>query len=263
MTASPPRLKVFDSLSTLADYVRGRPYHKGGNLAFHRVSFTAAVQSCRTGLLDFVAQSDRYLAALEALEFSRPRPRWLDAPAGFVPNVPAYLAGHPASMRRRVREPSTHTPITIVVNTAISYMYSQTALIERGAVILALVRLLADRRPLTLYAGYFGGDTQRPLGVAVRLDTAPLDLAHATFALCAPEFMRWIMHSAKDATWPGSRYHVATSAEFAHVASPLAPNGMRALLIDGTSCDWGGAVKPQDWIVERLRELNEEEGEAA
>jgi hypothetical protein len=134
----------------------------------------------RDGYLPAVAESDAYMAKLEAkFDFAAHMFRNVDAVSGGVPIVPAYLAGHPLNMRRRERVMREMAPLTLLVDTASSGGIPASDLAKRGAAILALARLLAGWRPIKIFAGVaVGNGTVSKDGinaVFTRLDTAPLD----------------------------------------------------------------------------------------
>lgn len=140
-----------------------------------------------------VAMADAMLARLEdAVGFEARRWRAVDAVAGGVPNVPAYLAGAPLAMRRRARMMDTAAPLTIAVELGVSASVDAPTIARRGAAALALARIAAATRPVELWAyfaardGSGGGDAL----MAVRLDTAPVDVARAAWLFCAPEALR-------------------------------------------------------------------------
>lgn len=139
-----------------------------------------------------VALCDAMLARMEdAVGFQSRRWRAVDDVVGGVPNVPAYLAGAPLTMRRRVRVMDDAAPLTVALEMGVSQSVSATTLARRGAAALAFARIAAATRPVELWA-YFaardGGD--KAACMAVRLDTAPLDVARAAWLTCAPEALR-------------------------------------------------------------------------
>lgn len=131
---------------------------------------------------------------------------------GFVPNVPAYLAGQPETMlARQVIEDMSHlAPLRIFVETSVSCNLTATQLINRGVATLAFTMLMNTVRPIELYLlsswstdeGYGDGYA----GVAchvVRVETKPLDISRAAWMLTDPGYARRLSFSAaKHLMWP-------------------------------------------------------------
>lgn len=142
------------------------------------------LEKCRSGDLSRVAASDKLMSALEdKFAFRSSAFRNVDAMTGGVPNVGAFLAGSPINMRQRRRVEVQETPLTIVADMTSSGGVDSTHLERRGAALLALVRLLSARRPIVVYIAICGkpspNQNTSSSAVAVRMDTAPLDLARA------------------------------------------------------------------------------------
>lgn len=118
----------------------------------------------------------------------------IDDVAGAVPNVPAYLAGHPLTMRRRQRVQSEQAPLMMIVDVAPSAGVSQETMRKRGVALLALARVLSIVRPLEIYAGTAIGpakaDNKVMEAVYTKVETAPLDLARACYSLSSSAFAR-------------------------------------------------------------------------
>jgi hypothetical protein len=150
-------------------------------------SLARVLTKCQTGDLSRVPASDKLMSALEdKFAFRSTAFRNIDAMTGGVPNVGAFLAGSPINMRQRRRVEVQETPLVIVADITSSGGVESRDLEKRGAALLALVRLLTARRPVTVYfacAGkpYASGFSSS--AVAVRMDTAPLDLARAAHLL--------------------------------------------------------------------------------
>ena len=187
---------LYDGCADLAERL-ARPYRSGWT-SWHGGGRTQqkAERLVSEGDLSGVAASDQHLARFEDLYHIDAR-SFTVVPdvAGSLPNVPAYLAGQPLSMRRRARTASQQAPLVIVVDLTSSSSVSTDDTRKRGAAILALVRVLAARRPVTLWVG---AALDRSSGAAshawVRLDTAPLDLARATHMLTDVSVSRGILY---------------------------------------------------------------------
>lgn len=177
------------------------PYLSGdGGRDWYGSTPAEALQRARMGHAPLTAACDRLLGRMESVPFATSRAVTVAAVAGGVPCVPAFLAGHPLAMRRRVRTSDDAAPLAVVVDMGVSASVRHDTIERRGAAALALVRLLAATRPVALWA-VTGQNCEGPQGardaaVAVRLDTAPLDVARAAWLLCAPEAFRRGMFAA-------------------------------------------------------------------
>ena len=169
---APCTTKLFDSLDALADYAAGGTFRNSGGDAWAGATLNEALRFTRDGDPRLVAQSDGLLRKFESLTFPTNRRQWLAAEAGHVPNVPAFIAGHPPSMRRRAKREHDAAPVPVYVDLFLSAAFNADAAMARGAAVLALVRVLAAHRAVTLYVGYgtttYGGHTLCPM---VRLNT--------------------------------------------------------------------------------------------
>lgn len=154
----------------------------------------------REGALSGVAASDKLLTKLETkVGFETKAFKTENSVVGGVPNVPAMLSGHPQTMRIRRRVMSQQAPLTVVIDLASSGSTNDKRLQRRGANILALVRLLSQNRPITLWFGVScqpsGGQKQYDaVSCFVRADTAPLDLARVAHALTHTDVSRRVFY---------------------------------------------------------------------
>lgn len=156
------------------------------------------VVSCtRQGDLSGVAKSDAFLSKFENLAPSRPAWAVVNDVVGAMPDVGAFLAGHPLAMRRRTRLAKETAPLTIAVDLVSSAGVTSSDLQKRGALILALVRALSISRPVELWAG----GSALPYGkrgafhVFFKIDTAPLDLARAAHVLTCTAVARALIYA--------------------------------------------------------------------
>ena len=191
----------FDSPADFAAYLRGpanqNPYMVASDDNSWAGASRAKTLACaQSGDSARVADCDRLLGIMETgSSFAASRSVTVAAIAGGVPNIPALLSGAPLAMRRRQRVTDQAAPLSVVVDIGVSSSVKHPTLARRGAAALALVRLLAATRPVTLWAVSGlqcsrGSDNPQNAAFAVRLDTAPLDLSRAAWLLCAPEAFR-------------------------------------------------------------------------
>lgn len=192
---------VYDSIKEFADDMdakapRGYEWH-GFNEPHWCGGFTGeqSIAACRNGDMTGVPIADKMLGDLESLITFRTRSfRIVDDIAGGVPNVPAYLAGHPNHMRRRERVASEQAPLTVIADLCSSGGISAHDVQKRGAAILALVRLLSESRPVELWAvnelDAQGDGSQCAVAICIKIETSPLDLARAAHVLTSPSVPR-------------------------------------------------------------------------
>ena len=190
-------LARFDGLADLSRYVAGATGgHDVSSEKWAGSTMPEALDRALSGNAALVPASDKLLAQLEAI--NPPTSAWetQGAVAGGVANIPAYLAGQPVNMRLRRRVESQGAPLSIIVDCVTSGGVDHATITRRGAAVLALVRSLAGRRPVTLTV--IGGMCARgkTVCVAFPIDTAPLDLARAAWALGSVEVARHLAYTA-------------------------------------------------------------------
>jgi hypothetical protein len=168
-----------------------------------------------------VAVSEQFLAMIEdQVPMSRGW-RNVDDVVGAIPNVPAFLAGHPQHMRRRVRVAKTSAPLIIYMDLTSSASIDAKTVTKRGIVLLALTRLLVEHRPVELWVGTSKGGYKTSGTVAWRIDTAPLDLARAAYHIGSSAMARGFGYSMDNKLhktgghWPFGDYalHCKTAKE--------------------------------------------------
>lgn len=148
------------------------------------------LQQTRHGREDLVQMADQFIQKIEDLIPVTKGWRSVDDVVGAVPNVPAFLAGHPQHMRRRARVDRDTTPVRIFVDISASASVDDSIMTRRGAALLALVRLLTSHRPVELWAGVLWSDKKAACSVVWKIDTLPLDLARAATYLADPRTSR-------------------------------------------------------------------------
>lgn len=190
----------FDSIGDFARYLRGPaavcPYMtktednkwSGGTPAETQARLDA-------GSAKATAACDRLLGQMESVGFATSRFFTVAAVAGGAPCVPAFLAGNPLAMRRRVKISDEAAPLAVVVDIGVSASVKAATIERRGAAALALVRLLAATRPVTLWAvvgqrASLYSDHATDAAFGVQIETAPLDVARAAWLLASPDAFR-------------------------------------------------------------------------
>ena len=241
-------------MSEFGDFVSPHPYDVDAEWAGG--TWKQSLDWLRTGNLSVAATSDKLLEKFEGLELPTFRQEWFNEVDGSVPNVQAFIAGHPMSMRRRKRAESHSAPITVFVDLFVSGGVSNEKILERGALILSLVRILANHRPVQLYAA--DATTSRSgvtVAQAVRIETAPLDLARAAYALCHSAFYRNLIISAErhilsDTGDPLDK----TKWTLSQIAAEMFGDGEQVLVIPAAMVTSTGSIDAKKWIEDRIRE---------
>ena len=221
------QLHKFTSAGEFANTALAMPeHHKAHDTAWTGgQGTTECARMINTGDLSSVPASDKLLDKFsKLLDFGSHAFQTIDAVCGGLPNVPAYLAGSPLAMRQRVRRESAMAPMTVVVECVSSGSISGADIHKRGIAVLALVRALAGRRPVTLWlaasmkpsgAKSETGEKLSSVCLAVPIDTAPLDLARAAHMLSHTGVSRAVAYrlgshltSGCHSTihWPDDRY---------------------------------------------------------
>lgn len=157
-------------------------------------SLAGAVDGIRHGNLANVEASDALMGELEDCVFVSRKFRVIDDVCGAMPNVPAFIAGLPTSMRRRARTVAQAAPLSVFIDLTSSANIDAAEVSRRGMAALALVRLLTNVRPVELWAMCGLGQPAIAAYCAVRIETAPLDLARAAHVLTSTAVVRGLMY---------------------------------------------------------------------
>lgn len=120
---------------------------------------------------------------------------------GFAPCVPEYLGGAPECMYSMQDCENTMAPLKVIAGISPSAEFSQSDVNKRGTVILAAVMALAVSRPVSLEVvavmdvgcAYLSSNGDSFGAVRVAINSAPMDLASAAYALCNVGFARRVM----------------------------------------------------------------------
>jgi hypothetical protein len=147
-------------------------------------AYDQAIDGLRHGDAALSARAERYLARFEDDVFTGQGFSTRNSVVGGVPNIGAYLAGNPMNMRQRFRTTTETAPLAIFLELTGSAGISEESYIERGAAMLALVRLLSNTRAIELWTCTTYGGTGLLKMIACKIDTQPLDVARASYVLC-------------------------------------------------------------------------------
>jgi hypothetical protein len=194
--------KRFDSPEEYADYLSAIPSYlvPTYSQSFGGDSFSSGLATLRGGDTSRLAQAQEIMSKLDVDHPMSLNIRVLEAcVAGFVPNVPAAISGHPQSMFRRgfVESPSVNSPLSVHVETTVSAGLSQDQLISRGVCILAFVLAMEMIRPVDLYIANHHSHSKKPgvYGYLVKIASRPMDMGRAVWMLTNPTMARRLFHT--------------------------------------------------------------------
>lgn len=211
MRRLPYNTLAFDSLADLKAFTRPAMTHEPsqGGFWYGGITGEQSVAMLTTGDTACVAEAERMLTQFDLHMATSGRQLDL-SPAGFMPCVPVYIGGEPECMYDLVDCESDASPMKIIVNPTSSAGVDADTLRQRGTIILAAVMALAAVRPVQLEvmcmmdsAKTFqlppaAGTSKRRLCsvsmMRVAINSAPLDLASAGYALSHPGFVRHVLY---------------------------------------------------------------------
>ncbi len=149
------------------------------------------------GDMELAEASDALLNKFDVIPAPTARHEIIDGVVGAFPNVPAYIAGQPLSMRRKVKRENEFQPIAIVVNLGATMTVAASDMQKRGIAVVALVRAIVTRRPVELWAGVasYNRGISDTYGAFFQIETTPMDLARAAFLLSHPSVPRHLGYS--------------------------------------------------------------------
>jgi hypothetical protein len=191
------RFASVDAFVSHVDGLSGRQRGRASAFTGHE-TFEQSVKLARDGWPHIVDDANKIIADIEASGLiARGQPTYVNDVAGAFPNVPAYLAGSPECMFRRGSSEllGEQSPLTVYLDVSVWAGTDADQIKKRGIAILALVMILSERRPVDLYvfsslgAGMFGGGNQA-LFCVMPVETRPLDISTATYALTSAGFLR-------------------------------------------------------------------------
>ena len=148
-----------------------------------------------------ISGEDTHIAKAEALldklsdDIEIPKPQWNPSEYGAFPNVGSFLAGEVDCMRHIQRDPNMTAPVRIYYDPTSSAAIDATTLVERGVAALALAMALAQIRPVELWT--FSDLDANGNGLSLicaKIQTNPLMLSEACFALCNPGYARGLTY---------------------------------------------------------------------
>jgi len=226
------------------------------------MSMKEAAHAARNGHLPSVEASDAFLKEVEQfIRVPSARHTIVDDVVGAVPNIPAYLAGQPLTMRRKQKMENEGAPIALVCNGSSSIGISANALQKRGAAVMALARALSSVRLVELYlCGTHAADNGRNCFVQFwQIETAPMDLARAAFMLTHPVVTRGIQFARVyeegygfNGKWPYSNPAPLSTANMEEKVRLALPHITDTICIPAITIQDQTASDPIAWLKEKL-----------
>jgi hypothetical protein len=178
-----------------------------------------AIACATEGLMDNVELIKAERQRAEKLDVQVCFPSWQADVAGAFPDVPAFVAGDPMSMRRMVNQVSDTRPIRIFVGMASSCTFSAEQLAKRGALVSALALQLSKTRSVDVYAINSGRKTfsrgslngqSFDWSVMVKLPK-PISASDLSYWLCHQASVRGLLYACERTfsgplSWPALLY---------------------------------------------------------
>lgn len=266
-------IRHFDSIAAVADeFVR-----LGCKRATHRDSWYGgestedSLRLAHSGDTRLVAQAEALLDQLET-RIETPKRIWERSPVGPICVAPDVLAGIPTPMRRIREVGDEHQPIAIFACSTISAGISAETIRKRGTTILALVLALSRTRPISLHTvatiGAERGDRVETV-LCTRIETAPLHLASACWALTSAGFARRLNYDIAAKingfliNWPELYTKLGEEKYCEHLGEVLSHTTKeRTLVIKPTHLNDPLANNPIPWLNAQIaRFTSESEGD--
>lgn len=194
--------------ATLSTHSEGRSWDAG-------VTGVQAAELAIAGDRSIVAQCMTDVDAFTLGATEETRPQWESSVAGSRVDVPSFIAGSPACMKRRAKRATDTRHVAIYVSTSCGANIPASVMLKRGAAILGLLETLqASGVAVDLFVvddmqGARSEDRVNPSVLheakrhgtwdlswngdhvqVIRVESRPLDLSVAGFALAHPAFAR-------------------------------------------------------------------------
>lgn len=197
--ASPAELVEFVKTGDTADYLTDNYLED----FFGKTTGTEAMRKAITGDDSFVPEAQKLIASMSLdVELSMT----VDEPdvVGCYPVAAEFIAGIPECMRMPTKVGSDRAPLSIFLDMTTSHSIKPSEYKTRGLAVLALVIALSSVRPIQLEIGcVMGSDSNHKIGtgekvsmISTIINTAPLDLATAAWAVTDVAFARRLIYGA-------------------------------------------------------------------
>jgi hypothetical protein len=240
--------RVLDTIKVSADEAEASEW-KGGE------SWDDAKRNLLKGKLEAARAADKLMDKLAGEAVELETTQWEQSVAGYFPCVPAYVAGFPDAMWNQAQVTSDRAPVRVFASVCVSAGVDAEDLEKRGVAILALCQKLQSVRPVELFVYADMGGSGYALMPCIKIETSPLDLATATYALSAAGFLRQLCFGwANKHGWSG---------QWAWGTDPRDKSGQRKtrealrltdtdLLVPGGYSEDPLIKRPIEWINEQV-----------
>lgn len=189
----------------------------------------AGINLLRSGCLDGSELVERYMnQVMQNLPtFSR---QWYSDVAGYIANVPAFLAGDPASMWNIHSEQSDNTPLRIWVNILPSSANNAKQVQMRGAAICALALVLQQKRSVVRISPYADlGMGQTETGSIISYDlTMPLSTSELLAAVANNVTRKMSMAMGQRTNYTGSGWVLGHQPNTSYYSDALCKKHLEA-----------------------------------
>lgn len=195
-------IKHFDSPEEYAEFLRTIPtQYNCREGSWCGASTDQGIKTLEQGDSSRLAKAQAIIDKLDLAHiFSNDVPVLEPCIAGFIPNVPAAIAGHPEAMFRRgfVESPSVSAPLAIYIEVSVSEGVSHDQLIARGVAVLAFALAMEQVRPVDVYAVALSGKGERPgiYGSVTKIASRPMDMSRAVWMLTDATYARQLHFTA-------------------------------------------------------------------
>lgn len=258
-------IKIYDSVSDLAqEFIRlGKPKLLCGSSSlswYGGETVEQTIDFAQRGDTKLVDVAESLMTKLET-QIETPRRTWTASPVGAYPCVPDYLRNIPTSMRRQVETGDEHAQITILVCTSSSASISSEVFLNRGITILTLVMALSRVRPVSLYLLDISDGNRDTTGETVfltKINTTPLDLATAAYAVTSIGLTRRVMYSIEqelngfDGGWPKNFNFSNPKQYYTKLLNQLGFDEKHTLLIEAARSNDQLLTQPLSWIKSQI-----------
>lgn len=219
-------LHRFSSLSSFLDTATSVAKKARGDHEWDLgMSGKEACKAAREGDLSLVERAEDILREIETHIAEGTEMVLEPSVNGRRPHVPSFIAGAPKSMRRRMPREGSGKSVRIFVQLSAASLISGDQLLKRGCAVIALIESLQRSQVhvdlFLTYRGAFSESRRHELGfgVIVPIESQPLDLSVAGFAMAHPAFMRNVMFSYADMLFSKSTF----------ATGPMSTGAMREL----------------------------------
>jgi hypothetical protein len=245
--------------------------HWDAGVGFNR-AIVMATEGDRTLVESTSADVDRLVTDFQIRQ--EPRRSYANSVAGSRVSVPEYLGGSPFCMKRRMPREMSNRSINIYVCTTCAAGIPARLMLKRGATILALLEFLQlSQVSVELYlTAETHGNTDGDFTQVIQVESHPLDLSTAGFAIAHPAFARQITYAMAYAMdgfngqWPSSHYQRSKwwrggeNKEDAYVTLVRQAIGMQAgdIYIPAPVLqDEEIIARPENWLSKRIETIKE------